>query len=226
MARGNLRGIIIFLAVSFGSFTHGADSLDFDKAQPGAAPPDWSFATTHHGQPGHWVVHPDVGAPSAPNVFAQLAADRAPLRYALALYDKGYCKNGDLSAEMKIISGKATQTGGLIWRYQDPNNYYLLTISADEDTIAVLKVQDGRPIPVAKLGPGLKAFQVSHKIEPQEWNVLRVTFQATKMTVYFDHRKVMDAEDTTFLKPGKTGLWTRGDTIAYFDNFRIEKHKD
>jgi hypothetical protein len=214
------------LAVSFGSLGHGTDSLDFDKAQPGMAPPDWSFATTHRGMPGRWVVHPDVGAPSSPNVFAQLEADKAPFRYALALYDKGYCKNGDLSAEMKIISGKSTQTGGLVWRYQDNNNFYLLTISADEDTIALLKIQDGRPTPVAKLGPGLKAFQVTHKIEPQEWNVLRVTFQGTHMTVYFDHRKVMDAEDTSILKPGKTGLWTRGDTIAYFDNFRIERHKD
>ena len=221
-----MRGIIILLAVSFGVFSRGASVLDFDKVQPGTAPPDWSFATTHRGMPGRWVVQPDAGAPSVPNVFAQLAADRVPIRYALALYDKGYCKNGDLSVEMKIISGKATQTGGLVWRYQDPNNYYLLTISADEDTIAVLKVQDGHPTPIAKLGPGLKAFQVSHKIEPQEWNVLRVDFQATHMTVYFDHRKVMDAEDSTFLTPGKTGLWTRGDTIAYFDNFRLDRHKD
>jgi Domain of Unknown Function (DUF1080) len=221
-----LRGLLFVLAVSFGVFSHNVELVDFDKLPPGVAPPDWSFATTHHGQPGRWVVHPDVGAPSPPNVLAQLAPDRFPARYALALYDKGYCKNGDLSAEMKIISGKSTQTGGLVWRYQDPNNYYLLTISADEDTIAAVKVQDGRPTPIAKLGPGLKAFQVSHKIEPQEWNVLRVAFQATHMTVYFDHRKVMDAEDVTFQKPGKTGLWTRGDTIAYFDNFRIEKHKD
>jgi hypothetical protein len=221
-----LRGILLFWAVSFGALSHSANLLDFDKLQPGTAPPDWSFAMTHRGQPGRWVVHPDVGAPSPPNVFAQLSADRVPIRYALALYDKGYCKNGDLSAEMKIISGKATQTGGLVWRYQDQDNYYLLTISADEDNIAVLKVQDGHPTPIAKLGPGLKAFQVSHRIEPQEWNVLRVDFQGTHMTVYFDHRKVMDAEDSTFLKPGKTGLWTRGDTIAYFDNFRIEKHKD
>jgi hypothetical protein len=221
-----LRGLLLFLIVSFGVLNHGAESLDFDKLQPGAVPPDWSFATTHRGQPGNWVIHPDVGAPSPPNVFAQLSADRVPVRYSLALYDKSYCKNGDLSAEMKIISGKSTQTGGLVWRYQDQNNYYLLTISADEDTIAVLKMQDGHPTPIAKLGPGLKAFQVSHKIEPQEWNVLRVSFQTTHMTIYFDHRKVMDAEDLTFLKPGKAGLWTRGDTIAYFDNFRIEKHKD
>jgi hypothetical protein len=59
-----------------------------------------------------------------------------------------------------------------------------------------------------------------------DWNVLRVTFQNARMTVYFDHRKVMDADDTVLLKSGKTGVWTRGDTVAYFDNFRIDKKKD
>jgi hypothetical protein len=215
--------VLLLLAVSFGIFNRGLETCDFDKAAVGIAPADWSYAVTHRGEPGRWVVQPDGSAPSPPNVLAQLSADRFPFRNALALYDKGYCKNGDLSAEMKIVSGNATQTGGLVWRYQDPNNYYLLSISADKDTIAAVKLADGRPTPIARLGPGLKAFQVSHKIEPQEWNVLRVTFRDTHMTVYFDHRKVMDVEDSTFLKPGKTGLWTRGDTVAYFDNFRIKK---
>jgi hypothetical protein len=144
----------------------------------------------------------------------------------VAVFDKDVCVDGEVSVKFRIDGGARTRTMGIVWRYQDPNNYYLLTVSADEDTIAAIKVQDGRPTPIAKLGPGLKAFQVSHKIEPQEWNLLRVDFTGSHMTIYFDHRKVMDAEDVSIQKPGKTGLWTRGDTIAYFDNFRIEKHKD
>jgi hypothetical protein len=221
-----LRGFVFLLAVTFGVFNRGVELVDFDKLAPGSVPPDWSFASSQPRLPGRWVVHPDATAPSLPNILAQLEAAPLPRRHAIALYDKGYTKNGDLSVEMKIVSGKSTQTGGLVWRYQDPGNYYLLTVSADEDTIAAVRFQDGKPTPIAKLGPGLKAFQVNHKIEPQEWNVLRVTFLNSHMTVYFDHRKVMDAEDSSILKPGKTGLWTRGDTIAYFDNFRLEKKKD
>jgi hypothetical protein len=216
----------LFLAAAFGVFNRSVESADFDKDPPNVAPVNWSFAQSHRGQPGRWIVRPDANAPSTPNVLAQLAADPVPGRHALALLDKGYCKNGDLSASMKIISGRNTQTGGLIWRYQDPDNYYMLEVSADRDLIAVIRMQDGKSVPVAKLGPGLRAQQVSHKIEPMDWNTLRVTFQNTRMTVYFDHRKVMDADDAVLLKPGKTGLWTRGDTIAYFDNFRLDKKKD
>ncbi len=76
---------------------------------------------------------------------------------------------------------------------------------------------------MARLSPGLKAFQVSHRIDPQEWNVIRVAFRDTQTTVFFDHRKVMDVEDTCIQKPGKTGVWTQGDTVAYFDDFHLKK---
>jgi hypothetical protein len=221
-----LRGFVLFLAASLSVFNRGTELIDFDKMPVGSPPPNWSFASSQPRLPGRWIVHPDVSAPSAPHVLAQLEPARVAGRHAIALYDNGYCKNGDLSVEMKIVSGKSTQTGGLVWRYQDPQNYYLLTVSADEDTIAAVRFQDGHPTPIARLGPGLRAFQVNHRIEPQEWNVLRVAFLNSHLTVYFDHRKVMDAEDVSIMKPGKTGLWTRGDTIAYFDNFRLEKKKD
>lgn len=216
----------LFLAAGSGIFNRSVESVDFDKLAANSAPSGWTFAQSHRGAPGRWVIHPDANALSTPNVLAQLGTDRSPGRIALALYDKGYCKNGDLSADMKIVSGKSTQTGGLVWRYQDPDNYYLLEVSADRDLIAVIRMQDGKASPVVRLGPGFGAQQVSHKIDPMDWNVLRVTFQNSRMTVYFDHRKVMDADDSMLQKPGKTGLWTRGDTVAYFDNFRIDKKKD
>ena len=220
-----MRELALLLA-SWGVFGHGSDTIDFDSLKAGAPPPEWTTAVTHHGEPGRWQVALDSTAPSRPNVLAQLAPDKNRYRFALALSDKGYCKNGDLSVSMKVVSGKVEQTGGLIWRYQDPNNYYYLHVSANEDTIGIFKMVDGRGTPIARLSPGLKAFQVTHRIDPQEWNILRVSFKETETTIYFDHRKVMDAEDSTFLKPGKTGVWTKGDTVAYFDDFRLEKKKE
>lgn len=220
-----MRGLA-FLFVSFGIFGRNAVTVDFDSLKAGVTPDEWTFAMTHKGVPPRWIVRSDTTAPSHPNVLAQVSADRNTSRYALALFDRGYTRNGDVSAIMKIVSGKPDQTGGLIWRYQDPGNFYVLQVSANEDTIAVLRMVEGRVSPVAKLGPGLKAFQVSHKIDPQQWNVLRVSYRDNHVTVYFDHRKVMEADDVAIQKPGKTGLWTKGDTVAYFDDFRIEKKKE
>jgi hypothetical protein len=219
-----LRELALLLA-SWGVFGRG-DTVDFDSLKPGTTPADWTSAVTHRGEPGRWVVHPDASAPSRPNVLAQLSPDSNRFRFALALYDKGYCRNGDLTVNLKVISGKADQTAGLVWRYQDRDNYYLLHVSANEDTIRIFRVADGKAVPIARLAPGLKPFQVSHHIDPLEWYLLRVSFRDAHITVFFDHRKVMEADDSSIAKPGKTGVWTKGDTVAYFDDFRIDKKKE
>jgi len=32
---------------------------------------------------------------------------------------------------------------------------------------------------------------------------------------------VFEAEDSTFTQPGKVGLWTKADSITYFDDFQF-----
>ncbi len=214
------------LLAAFGIFGHSGDTINFDALAVGATPQSWSLATTHKGAPGRWIVQKDSTAPSHPYVLGQMAADPNRNRFALALYDNGYCKNGDLSVNVKFVSGKLEQTAGLVWRYQDPNNYYFLQVSATQDSIGVYRMTEGRAVPVARLNPGLKAFAVTHRIDPQEWNLLRVSYKDTQISIYFDHRKVMDALDATLAKPGKTGLWTKGDTVAYFDDFKLDRKKD
>ncbi len=169
------------------------------------------------------MVHPDVTAPSGPNVLAQLSNDKTRFRFPLAIYDKVVCRDGDLIVKFKLIAGKIDQTAGLVWRYQDPNNYYLVHASANSKNIAVFKLKDGKSTAIAPLGADEKASSVPHEVEEQRWNTLRVVFRGARVSVYLNHRKLLDAQDSTFLVAGRTGVWTKSDTIAYFDDFRIDK---
>jgi len=40
--------------------------------------------------------------------------------------------------------------------------------------------------------------------------------------VYWDDRKVVDAQDGTFRDAGKVGLWTKADSITEFDDLTVE----
>jgi len=53
------------------------------------------------------------------------------------------------------------------------------------------------------------------------WNVLKIRFKKSRFEVYFDHRKVFESEDFTFTQPGKVGLWTKADSVTYFDDFQV-----
>ena len=39
----------------------------------------------------------------------------------------------------------------------------------------------------------------------------------------FDGQKVFEVEDSTFTEAGKVGLWTKADSVTYFDDFRISE---
>jgi len=218
--------VFAFLAVSFGWFGHNAETVDFDKSKVGGGPEAWTLANTHKGEPGRWIIHLDATAPSKPNVLAQLSADKNRAHFALALFDRGYCLDGDLSVNVKMVSGKADQIAGVVWRYQDPNNYYALYLNAMEDKITVHKMIDGKSTVISHGLGNEQISAVSRRVDPQEWNLVKIQFRDQHTIVFFNHRKLFEVEDSSLTKPGKTGVWTKSDTVAYFDDFRIDKKKE
>jgi hypothetical protein len=39
--------------------------------------------------------------------------------------------------------------------------------------------------------------------------------------VYHDGRKLYEVEDTTFTRAGKVGVWTKADSVTYFDDLTV-----
>jgi len=199
----------------------GAEVINFDSAQPGSVPPGWTVAMTHNGGAPKWEVLNDPSAPSQPNVLAQTSNDPTDGRFPLAILDKATFKDGELSVRSKAISGKVDQGAGLVWRYRDPNNYYLVRANALEDNVVLYKVENGRRSSIAPKGTPPKTYGVRHKVPSQTWNTLRVTFNGPLFTVYFNGEKLFDVEDSTFQGAGKVGLWTKADSVIYFDDFEV-----
>ena len=48
-----------------------------------------------------------------------------------------------------------------------------------------------------------------------------VEAKGEQLQVYFDDRKVIEANDSTFADAGKVGLWTKADSIIQFDDFTV-----
>ena len=111
-----------------------AEVINFDSEKPGAMPSNWSVAMTHSGGPPKWEVRTDESAPSRPNVLAQVSDERTSGRYPLAIYQKADLRDGELSVKLKPISGKVDASGGLVWRYRDENNYYVVRTNALENS--------------------------------------------------------------------------------------------
>ena len=198
-----------------------AQMIDFDRAQTGSIPDGWTVAMTHQGSPPKWQVLADNSAPSKPNVFGQVSTDRTAGRFPLAIWDRASIKDGTLKVKFKAISGIVDQAAGLVWRYRDPNNYYIVRANALEDNVVLYKVQNGQRVSLAPKGAVSNAYGVKHKVPKHTWATLSVSFHSTLFTVSLDGEKLFDVEDATFAGAGKTGLWTKADSVTYFDDFQV-----
>jgi hypothetical protein len=193
----------------------GSNNIDFDGAKPGALPPYWTATETHPGEPPRWVIMNDRTAPSHRNVFAQLSSAPGEDAFPLAIFDRVICRDGDLSVKFKIDPRPGRiQTAGIVFRYQDPNDYYLLHFSVNEKNIALIHIQNGKAHPIQMMG---------HDLHAGQWYIAKVTYRGPNIRVEFGNRRLFDAMDESISVPGKTGLWTRAGTIAYFDDFRIDR---
>lgn len=218
-----MKSAVVFLvAVSLPFFS--AISINFDSMKLGEMPAGWTPAVTNQGALPHWMVQRDPTAPSRPNVLAQASKGGLRYRFPVCLYNQVTCIDGDISVKMKILSGKDDQDAGVVFRASDQNNYYLVRASAREHNIVMFRVKDGHFEPIRVNGPNT-GYGVRHPVKIGDWNLLRVTYKGSQATVYFNHRKVFDAKDSALNAPGKAGVWTNADTVAYFDDFRIDKKR-
>ena len=199
----------------------GADNVNFDAVAPGHVPPDWTFVA-HPAGPILWEVRHDPGAPSRGNVLEKSSPGLSEADNSIAVFDRVVCRDGELSVKFRIDGGVRSKTTGIVWRYQDPKNYYLLHFSADQRNIVLFRVKDGQfdalPTPV----PG-KQLGLPHDIRPGQWYIVKVTFKGPEIRVLFGNRRLFETRDNGIPLPGRTGLWTRGRTTASFDDFRIDK---
>jgi hypothetical protein len=199
--------------VSVGLLATG-ETITFDNSIVGGIPSGWSVANAHAGS-APWEIRRDPTARTQPYVFAHISGDSRTDGGPLAILDHSL-RDGELSVRLKLIAGQ-TQAGGLVFRYRDENNYYLVREDARAKNIVFYKVVNGHPTAIPVRG----AEGVRHDVPSNEWRILKVSARGNRFAVYLNHRRVFEVNDATFPATGKVGLWTRADSVAYFDDFRI-----
>ena len=54
-----------------------------------------------------------------------------------------------------------------------------------------------------------------------EWHKLRVEATGNRITCYYDGDQKIGATDSTFKDACKLGLWTKADSVSYFDDLKV-----
>jgi hypothetical protein len=216
---GRLIGTILaatFTLVAFIQSNSTKKVFDFENYQVNQLPSGWS---QYHAGAGasNWKILDENGN----NVLAQLQNDNKDGSiFNIVVNDEISAKDMVLTVRIKGITGRHDQGGGLIWRFIDEKNYYIVRENPLENNVVLYKVEKGTRtdlplvdkgrtygVPVAKLGNG--------------WNTLKLEVKGDLFTVYLNNKELFKVKDTTFPNAGKIGLWSKSDAASYFDDYEV-----
>jgi hypothetical protein len=203
-------------AVSSTSRAQGAGTMteiDFESATVGALPPGITGALTGSGAAAAWIVLEDATAPAGPKVLAQTSTDKTDYRFPLAIFDAPVAADVDVGVRFRPVGGEVDRAAGIAIRLKDRNNYYVVRANALEDNIRLYRMVGGQRTQFAG---------TSAKVPSDKWQELRLTARGSRFEVFLEGKSLFSATDTAFTSAGRVALWTKADSVTYFDDLRIQ----
>ncbi|MCP5105472.1 MAG: DUF1080 domain-containing protein [bacterium] len=203
------------------NLTHGQQkkiAVDFEKDAEGKSPAGFTCNRSGRGEMGNWVVLKEKTAAAKNNVLAQTSMDKTGYRFPVCVYDGFSAEDVAVGVRFKPVKGTVDQAAGIVWRYKDVNNYYIVRANALENNVVLYKFEKGKRTDLPLKGKG-RTYGVKCPVHVDKWSKLRVLVKGNHFEIYFNGEKLYEAVDNTHSGPGKVGLWTKADSYTLFDDF-------
>jgi len=199
------------------SLPTGLGRHDFEALTSGALPPGFTPATTLGrpqlaATPATWRLA-EGGATATSSRCLQLAesANRDEI-FNLLLLDAPAPADVAVAVKLRAESGREDRGGGVVWRVQDAQNYYVARWNPLEDNVRLYRVVASRRVQLSS---------APAKVARDAWHLLEVTMIGRVITVRLDGEPKLSLADQTFRDAGRVGLWTRSDACSAFDDFTV-----
>ncbi|HUA36985.1 MAG TPA: hypothetical protein VMA35_01140 [Candidatus Sulfopaludibacter sp.] len=210
--------------------SQGAEiKIDFSNFPTNTTPAGFHGALAGGGGPGDWKIvmdeSPSAFAPLTSQagraagltqhaVLAQLSEDPADERFPMLVYDRETFKDFKLTTRIKLVSGVAEQMAGVVFRYQNPSNFYVFRASALGHNLRFYKVVNGQFVdPTAPL---------DLNISTNAWHTLTVQCEGNRINCSLDNTVLPSIQTPNTFDAGKIGFWTKSDAVSYFGDTIID----
>jgi hypothetical protein len=149
-----MRGMtFVLLIATIAAVRLEAETRKIDFTQDAVDQPPNGFQFGHTagvGRLGKWIVQ----AEGENKVLAQTDADSTGSRFPVAVVSDISAADVDLSVRVKPVAGRVDRAAGLVWRYRDQDNYYLVRANALEGNVVLYKIQNGKRTDLSIKGGG------------------------------------------------------------------------
>lgn len=199
--------------------------FNFSDFAVDSSPTNFISVLAGRGHPGDWrIVLEDVPPTLAPltskaqpvtsrAVLAQKAREPFGARIPMLIYDELTFNDFKFSTRFKLTGGALEQSAGIIFRYQNSSNFFVVQASALNGTFRCSKVVNGEMKP--PLGPEVKLTR-------GEWHEISVQCEGTRITCSLDGKDLIKLVDNSASGTGgKVGFCTQADALACFVDARV-----
>ncbi len=165
------RTLWVLFAASAAAFPALGQAFGFDDQKAGEAPKGFTCALTGRGRAGVWTLTKDQEAKGL--VLEQSDKDDTSYRFPHCVSDSVSAKDLELSVRFKPISGYVDQAAGLVWRYRDADNYYIVRANAREGNVVLYKLEAGKRTDLPLKGEG-RTYGKKASVPSGVWSDLKV----------------------------------------------------
>jgi hypothetical protein len=217
--------LMLLAALMFWSAARGSQAAElfFDFSKSKEIPAGFLSTVSGEGKPGLWKVVDDEVSSSIPSitpnagtqkqpVLAQLSRDLTDEHYPILVYTNEIYGDFKFTTRVKCVGGVVEQMAGIVFRYQDENNYYYLRASAKGNTFRFFKVVGGQRSP--PIGPEMQ-------IPAGVWHELSVETKGNEIKCCLNGKQEIPTLTDSSFTAGFIGFWTKSDSVSHFADAQI-----
>jgi len=221
-----MRHFVFCLCLGLTSPIFGAEiKIDFSDFATGQTPTGFHSVLAGSGPPGEWkVIEEEVPSLLTPltdkapvttrrSVLAQLSQDPTDNRFPMLIYDAETFRDFKLTTRFKIVSGVAEQMAGIVFRFQNASNFYVVRASALGHNLRFYKMVNGQFV---------DPFTLGTNIAVGVWHTLTVQCEGVQINCRLDDALAMPLQVPNTFATGKIGFWTMSDAVSYFSDTTID----
>jgi len=199
--------------------------FNFNDIPEGTTPAKFQSVLAGTGQPGDWKIVTDAVPPllaplsdKAPvvarhGVLAQTNADPTDERFPMLVFTGEKFRNFTFTTRFKIVSGVAEQMAGVVFRYQNSSNYYVVRVNALTKNLRFYKMVDGQQS---------EPIGADVAIAAGAWHSLGIQCEGNQISLTYDNQPVIPMLGDNTFEEGLLGFRTKSDTVACFTDAGVD----
>jgi len=179
--------------------------------EEGSEPDGCTPAINGLGGPSMWQVRLERLLLDG-KALVEMSREADPNRFPLCIADRPVVKNAEVELTFVLHDGGITRAAGVVWRFIDPQDFYVVEADAVAGCVRLLRVVNGERRQIASGAATLVAGKAQ---------TLRITAVDEIFAVSLDDKTLIETHDGTITGPGRLGLWSNADSRTSFGDLFI-----